>query len=577
MQHRRLPLDLLLLAIASSCGAQELAERPAVLAKAPANVPSPGPYERPVTCWSDEARSWFQRGLMWTYGFNHDEAILCFRRAQEIEPTFAMAHWGEAHARGPNINDSAMDAERSAAAFDAAQRALVLVDDVSSVERALIEAQVARFAPDTPESRAHLDEAYAARMREAWATFPGDPEVGTLYAESLLNLHPWDQWETDPVTRERQPLHETIEVVDVLEEVLAAHPDHPGANHFYIHTVENSSTPERALPAARRIVDVCRHSGHLVHMASHVFHRLGHYAESLEANRQAVELDRDYLANAGRQGLYYFYFVHNQHFQVWSAMSMGRREEALSAARAIVDDAPEYVREEMGEFLDPFLAVPIHAAIRFGLWEDVLAAPDHGSGYPIHRAFRHYGRGIAFAARGEIERARSEQRDFAIAQRAVIDGMVIGNNPAPPVMRIAEAMLEGEILYREGAFDAAFRELSRAASLEDGLRYDEPSAWMQPVRHALGALLLEQDRPDEAESVFREDLVRNPENGWALHGLARALEAQGKNADGTFERFRAAWTHADVPLEVECFCAARAARVASETTEGTLEGKSDNP
>jgi len=284
----------------------------------------------------------------------------------------------------------------------------------------------------------------------------------------------------------------------------------------------------------------------------------------VQANRDAIEVDRRYFEAAGPQGIYHFYYIHNQHFEAWSAMFAGRRADAVAAAQAILEDAPAHVREDMAPFFDAFQAVPLHVALRFGMWDDVLAAPDRGETAPIYRALRHYARGVAFAARGEVVDAQGEQALFESAAAAVVEGMTIGINPAPPVMEIARDMLAGEILYRQGRFDEAFAALRAAVDHEDQLRYDEPSPWMQPVRHALGALLLEQGRAADAEAVFRADLARHPENGWALHGLGQALVELGRRAEAgaVQRRFEAAWAGADVRLDAACFCARKAGAAA---------------
>ncbi|MEM7198915.1 MAG: tetratricopeptide repeat protein [Planctomycetota bacterium] len=509
------------------------------------------------------AQPWFDQGLILTYGFNHDEAVRSFQAAAAKDATCAMAAWGEAYALGPNINLPMEDPEVAAQAHAAAQRAYDLRQHESDANRALIEALVHRYDAEAPAERAHLDQAYAEAMRDVWQQFPRDPDVGALYAESLLDLHPWETW-----TKDGQPMDNILEVRAVLERVMELAEDHPLANHLYIHAMEASPWPELAEPSADRLRAMFPGAGHLVHMPAHIYINVGRYRDAEEANRLAIGADRAYFDKVGPQGIYEFYRAHNHHFRVYAAMFGGRRDVAVQSARDLVADLPPSLLEGMPGLVDGFLAVPLHAMIRFGQWQDVLDEPYPEGEYPIAQALWHYAHGIALAATGKVDDARAAQAKFAAAADAVPEDAVIGINPAPPVIEVARHMLAGEILYRAGDFDAAFDELNEAVRREDALRYDEPSPWMQPVRHALGALLLEQHRIAEAEAVYQEDLERHRENGWALHGLAECRRQRGADAEAEAleARYRRAFAAADIDLAASCFCrvAAGAAAPACE-------------
>ncbi|MFT7078112.1 MAG: tetratricopeptide (TPR) repeat protein [Planctomycetota bacterium] len=535
----------------------------------PADFATPGSYIRPAPPLLDvsaEAKAWFDRGLLWMYSFNHDEAIRCFVTAQALAPGYAMAHWGEAHCHGPNINDAILDAPRTRLGYEAARRAVELKDTVgvAPIEAALIVAESRRFPAEFQADRTAQDEAYALEVATIAARHPDDADLAALAAEARLVVHPWDQWDAD-----HRPLHDTEIIVSGLERALARFPEHPGLHHFYIHTMENSSVPERALPSAKILPSLAPGAGHMVHMPAHIYQRVGMYEAAFAANVAASAVDRRYFEVAPPQGLYHFYFIHNLHFEAWSAMYMGREEDAVRAAQSIEDETPVALLEELAGWLDAYLAVPMHVSVRFGRWEEVLAAPARDERFPIYNALRHYARGVALAATGHTMEAREEQVAYRAAASLVVDGMTVGINPAPPVMAVADAMLEGEIAYREERFDAAFLSLRRAVLLEDDLRYDEPSPWMQPVRHALGALLLEQGRAEEAEQVFVADLVRHPENGWALLGLQQALEAQQKAgpARKARKRFEQAWATATVEIAAPCFCATGAAPMSAASDD----------
>ena len=481
-------------------------------------------YHRPVTTVSSEAQAWFDQGLILTYGFNHEEAIRSFQAALRADPGCAMALWGIAYAAGPNINNPEMDEAASRLAYDSIQAAAALLDDESPVERDLIAALATRYAWPPPEDRAELDAAYARSMREVRAAHPDDRDVGAWTAEALLDLRPWDLW-----TPEGEPQPGTLEIVALLEGILAVSPEHPGACHFYIHTMEASPRPEAAASAADRLRDGVPGAGHLTHMPAHIDIRLGRYAAAATANEKAIASDLHYLEQAGDEpGFYTLYRAHNYHFLAYASMFEGRREAAVRAGWSVVEQIPLELVRAYPDFLDAFMAAPIHVLVRFGLWEDLLEVPRPPADLQAWTAFWHYGRTVAFSALGRVEEGEREMDALRKAVTAVPESRTMGNNPVSVLLEIGLRMAEGELRYRQGRYDRAFELLREAVQRDDALRYDEPWGWMQPVRHALGALLLEQGRLAEAEAVYRADLAVHRDNGWALHGLAESLRRQDR-------------------------------------------------
>lgn len=510
-----------------------------------------GTYRRPVTTSSPQAQRWFDQGLALTYAFNHYEAIRAFEAATEADPHCAMAWWGIAYAHGPNINAPAMSPQASEAAHAALQRALACREQATPVERALIDALSERYQLPAPEDRAELDRAYADAMRSVWERFPQDADAGALFAEALLDLRPWDQW-----TKEGLAQPGTSEVIATLEQMLAAHPQHPGALHFWIHTIEASPDPARALFAADRLRMLVPDAGHLVHMPAHIYVRTGRYADAVSANARAVAVDRRYFAQAGHGKFYDFYFAHNLHFLAYAAMLDGRREIALEAARAIPREVVPPADPFAKVLMDGVMGTDLHVLVRFGRFDDVLAAPEPPQGWPVWHAFWRYARALSCSGTGRIEQAEQERAAFETERAALPAGALVVVNTASDVFRVASLMLEGELLFRRGQQDEAFAKLREAVTHEEALKYDEPPGWLQPVRHALGALLLEAGRHAEAETVYREDLARHPHNGWALHGLAECLRARGASdeAAAATAAFQDAWARADTVIEASCFC-----------------------
>jgi tetratricopeptide (TPR) repeat protein len=510
-----------------------------------------GGYHRTVTTNSAAAQQWFDQGLQLLYGFNHDEAIRSFRAAAAEDPSCGMAWWGIAYASGLHINNPQMTEAQSKQGYEAAQEALRHVDPATPAERALIVAVAKRYAWPAPDDRSGLDQAYASAMEQAWRQFPNDPDIGALYAESLMDLQPWDYW-----TKTGEPKGRTVEFVAVIERVIVLRPDHPGGNHFYIHAMEASNEPQKALPAADRLGKLVPGSGHLVHMPSHIYARIGRYDDASDTNEQAITVDREYFKLAPPPEFYSLYFVHNIHFLAWCAMMEGRYATAMKAARDLESDIPESFLRELPQFADGFMPVTYHVMIRFGKWDDILAEPEPPAFRHVSRTMRHYARGVALSARGRTDEARLELDAFESEAALIPDDWQVGQNKAADVIAVARQMLIGELAYREGRHDEAFAALTQGVVLEEALVYDEPPGWMQPVRHAQGALLMGAGRAAEAEQIYRADLARNQGNGWAMLGLEQSLRAQGKTSDAASlaSQRATAWVRADVKPTSSCYC-----------------------
>lgn len=510
-----------------------------------------GDHGRVISTDSEEAQRYFDQGLQLTFGFNHDEAIRSFRHAAELDPDAPMPWWGVAYCHGININDPEMGEERSRAAWDAVQKARANIGRASPTERALIEALSARYAWPAPEDRSGLDRAYADAMRRVYLRYSDDADVAALYAESLMNLQAWDYW-----TNDGEPKGRIEEVVAVLERAMEVSPEHPGANHFYIHAVEASADPDRAVPAADRLIGLVPGSGHLVHMPSHIYIRVGRYGDAARSNVDAVGIDRAYFSQAPEPGMYAAYYAHNLHFLAFASMMSGDEASALRAARDLEADMPQAPLREFAGLIEGIMPTNFHVLIRFGRWEQVLAEPDYPEWRSMSRAVRSYARSVACSALGRTEQARAEMAEFERRAALVPDEWFVMQNRVTDVLPIARAMIEGELLFREGRREEAFAKLREGVAAEDRLVYDEPPGWMLPVRHALGALMMSDGRYAECEAVYREDLARNRENMWALTGLRLALDAQGKTdeAASVGTRLEAALADATVRPSSSCLC-----------------------
>ncbi|MFN2383861.1 MAG: hypothetical protein ABR559_06305 [Gemmatimonadota bacterium] len=488
------------------------------------------------------AQQYFGQGLRLTYAFNHAEAIRAFEEAARLDPDCAVCWWGVALAYGPNIN-APMDSAGGVAAWAALEKAQALADKASGAERDYIAALAKRYAAGAPPARAALDSAYASAMADLASRHPDDLDAATLAAEAAMDLRPWNYW-----TPAGEPQPGTAELVAQLEGVIGRNPDHPGACHFYIHAVE-AVAPENAVPCAERLAGLMPGAGHIVHMPAHIYIRVGRYGDAIDANIHAVHTDETFIADQAPSGIYPgFYYPHNLHFLGLVSMLSGRGQAAIDAARQAAARMPVEIARAVPDAA-AFLAYPHLTLMTFGRWEDVLAEPWPPDDITLAAGQVHYARGVAFAATGRVAEAQAELTAVQQAAAALTDGW-----PAT-ALQIANHALQGEIAARQGRHEEAIGHLQAAAALEDGLPYTEPPYWHRPVRHTLGAVLLDAGRAAEAEAVYREDLARFPENGWALFGLAASLEAQGQSdeAAAVRARYAVAWNGADVTLTASRF------------------------
>jgi tetratricopeptide (TPR) repeat protein len=511
-----------------------------------------GTHHRPVTTSSPEAQRYFDQGLRLLFGFNHGGAIRSFTEAARLDPACAMAHWGIALASGPHINLPMVPPPAAELAWKELALAQQHAAAGTPVERALIAALAKRYANPQPEDRAPLDLAYADAMREVWKKFPQDADVGAFFAEAMMDLRPWDQW--TPAGK-AQP--GTEEIIATLDAVLKLDVQHPFANHLYIHAVEASPTPERAIGAADRLLTLQPGLAHNVHMPSHIYIRVGRWHDAVDSNVKAVAADQAYRKIAGpAKGFLPVYVAHNEHMLAYAAMMTGQRELAMRHMRALVAGLPPEFMAEFGFAAEGWLAMPLETLVRFGRWDEVLAEPAQPAANHFTYAFQFAARGIALAAKGDTAGARAEQVRYIEAAKAVPANWTFGNSPCAAILAIVTPMLEGEILVREGKLEAGLAQLRAAVAAEDQLHYDEPPGWLIPVRHSLGATLLQHGRPAEAEQVYREDLARLPDNGWALFGLAESLILQHKTGEAATvrARFKDVWRHADTEITSSCFC-----------------------
>lgn len=537
-----------------------------------------GTYTRPVTTSAPDAQRWFDRGLIWAYGFNHEEAVSCFEQALARDPDCAMAHWGVGYALGPNYNkpwaafDEADLRTSTARAAAAVSRAGQIAAGVTPVERALIGALRWRYAQDElPDEREAWNQRYAEAMSQVYDAFADDLDVAALYADALMNLTPWQLW--DLRTGEPAEGAQTVRAQAVLDKALRSPGGrtHPGVLHMYIHLMEMSPYPERARPAAERLRGLAPDAGHLRHMPTHLDLLCGDYARVVASNTEAIAADEKYAARSGVMNFYTLYRVHDYHFKIYGAMFLGQAQAALEAADALEAAIPEkLLRVEsppMADWLEGFLTMRVHVLVRFGRWSDILELPLPADPvlYSVTTAMLHYARGVACSALGRIAEAEREREWFGRARAAVPATRTIFNNTCTDILAIAAAMLEGELEYRKGNVEAAFAHLRDSITLDDGLPYDEPWSWMQPTRHAYGALLLEQGRMAEAEAVYRADLgfddtlpraCQHPGNVWSLHGYHECLVRLGQLGEARIieQQLRFAAALADTPVTASCFC-----------------------
>ena len=514
-----------------------------------------GSHHRPVTHCAPLAQQYFDQGMAFYYAFMHGSALKSLSEAARLSPECAMVHWAMALCHGPNINAPSVSDKEAAAAWSELQLAQGLASSASPVEQALIGALAKRYADPQPKDRAPLDAAYAAAMREVWQRFPQDADVGVLFAEAMMDLRPWDQFTLDGKAEPG-----TEEILATLEAVLRLELDHPYGNHLTIHALEASSHPERALPASDRLLHLQPILAHNVHMPSHIYIRVGHWQEAIQSNLDAVAAQRRFEAIVGlppKGSALPGYNAHNEHMLAYAAMMTGESALALDHVRAAIRCLTADYVAEAPDGADYFYAMPFEVLIRFGRWDAVLAEPaNFPETYPFTRAFAHAARAVAYAAKGNVPEARKEQAAFREAAKLVSPTYSFGLNSAAGILALLEPMVEGEIDLPAGQAAAGIAALRRAVTLQDALHYDEPPGWLIPVRHALGAALLQRGRLDEAEAVYREDLQQYPNNGWGLYGLSRTLSLAGHatEAKQLEAQFQAVWAKADVTIDTSCLC-----------------------
>jgi tetratricopeptide (TPR) repeat protein len=508
-----------------------------------------GAHRHPISTKNPQTQKYFDQGVNLLFGFNHAEAIRSFLEAARLDPDCAMCWWGIAFALGPNINMPTMPADAVAPAWAALQKARALEPHASAEERAWIEALGARYSADPKVDEHALDEAFAKAMGALWKAHPEDLDAGTFYAEAMMDTQPWDYWELDRKT----PKGHALEIVSTLETIIKRAPNHPGALHLYIHAVEATTTPERAEAAADRLETLMPGAGHIVHMPSHIYYRVGRYEDAAHVNELAAKADEDYIAACHAQGAYPVgYYGHNIHF-LWSSSEMqGRYQAALDAANRLVKAVdPVNAALTINPQAEWYAYTPIVTELRFEKWDAVLAAPDFPKQLVLARAMRLYARGSAFAAKGDVKNAQAT-RDELAALIAVSDFAPYAASlmPSKQMAELGLALVDAEIARAKGDLDGAAARFRVAYGLFNNIPYTEPPWWHQPVGHLLGAALLADKRPAEAEAVYRDSLKTYRDDGWALFGLAQALDAQGKTAEAATVRgaFQVAWARADVKL-----------------------------
>ncbi|MGB5190417.1 hypothetical protein, partial [Robiginitalea sp.] len=510
-----------------------------------------GEYSFKVSTNNERAQAFFNQGMRLTFAFNHAEAHRSFMEAARLDPKSAMPYWGQAYALGPNINDPLPDQERKEAAWKALKKAQANMPGGTELEQALIQALTARYSDDWDFEAAQLNDAYLQEMVKVREAFPENADIQTLYAAAAMNTMPWNYWDS-----EGNPMPQTPEARKALEKGISLNPKHPGAHHYYIHMVELPH-PDLGVPSAEVLGDLMPAAGHLVHMPSHIFIRVGRYKDAVEANHKAIAADEDYISQCYSQGLYPLgYYPHNIHF-LWSASSLiGESNTAISAAKKTAEKVPQGELEEL-TFLQDFAATPLLAYVRFGKWNDILTYPAPASEIRHLNLIRHYARGLAFIRKNNASEAREELEAIQkiMEDPRTADIVAAAHNSSDKIARVAYEVVAGELAHLEGDSQKAIQHLKQAVAAEDALTYTEPSAWHIPPRQSLGAILMEVGAYTDAESVYREDLERLRQNGWSLFGLSQALDAQGKEEEAKTvqKEFESVWQYSDISIARSVF------------------------
>ncbi|MCH2183320.1 MAG: hypothetical protein MK108_15080 [Mariniblastus sp.] len=509
-----------------------------------------GPHTRAIQTESPQVQAMFNQALTWAYGFNHDEAINSLMAAAKLDPDCPMIWWAIAYCEGPNYN-LPITPERSKAAWYALQNALARRANGSEREQDLIEALATRYRLPAPEDRAELDQAYADAMRRVWQKYPQDADIGTLYAESMMMLRPWELYTTDG-----SPEEGTDQIVETLEAVLKLQKDHPGANHLYVHAMEPSLTPGRALPAANALDNLVPVSGHLLHMPSHIYVRTGHWEKAVEQNQKALQADDRYLARSPNQTMQHLYMIHNTHMLAYAAMMSGREKTAMQAARRMWEQATPEVLAGMGPYLDRWMVSVYDVQKRFGRWDALLAEPAPPASLLVTTAVWRAHRAVAYAAKKDFPQAEKEYTAFRQAREAISADYLKTGGMTDRFLEVSDLFIRGEIALQQQEWDKAIEYLQQAAEIESTLAYGEPPQWLQPVRHTLGAVYLASGDNAAAERCYREDLETWPGNGWSLYGLQQALLRQNKadEAQQIGQQFQRSWKRADAPIDSSCKC-----------------------
>jgi tetratricopeptide (TPR) repeat protein len=510
-----------------------------------------GDYHRTVSTQNRTAQKYFDQGLKFLYGFNHDEAIKSFQAAAQADPGCAMAWWGIATANGPHVNNPMVMQQSADMAMDALAHATTA--RASQIERGLILAANQRFDRHQMADQAKLDLSYAKAMTALWNANPKDQDVGVMSAEAWMDLQPWDYW-----TNDGKPKGQIMQITQTIDRVLKMNPYHPMALHLAIHAWEASGHPEKALVAANRLRYLQPGLGHMVHMPSHTYIRIGNWPEAIAANERAIKSDEMYRKIHPVQGFYRIYMAHNRHMLGFAAMMVGRSQMCIDSFESLQKEMPDEFVKAMAPGVDGFVSMPLEAKVRFGRWQEVLDTPEYPEYVPLSRAPRHAARGVAYSAQGQMAEALTEQQLFEDGRKLVPAEWSVGNNSAASILEIAHHHLAGEIFLAQNRMDESVAELHQAVDAEDQLRYDEPPDWIIPTRHLLGVALLKANRFADAEQVYRQDLVKYPGNGWSLYGLWDALRSQNKpDAAAVKAQFDKNWAKADLQISSSCMCSPR--------------------